>query len=259
MMSRIGPVSRSPISGRLFFLGLCTAVIVAGSAYAEDAIAQKPLRVLLVTGCDYEGHHWKETSPVLRAVLEEDKRLEVRIVDDIEFLACDTVFDYDVLLMHFKNYDVPKRLERIQANLKRFVGEGGGLVYFHFACGAFQEWDGFVEIAGRAWDPQKRAHDPHGPFMVRIVDREHPVTKGLDDFEIRDELYTCLGGDLPIHVLAEATSKVDGKPYPMAFVFDVGKGRVFHTVLGHDVEAVKASGLGQLMRRACLWAGGREL
>jgi len=136
-----------------FLLAMCCMVVVAGRCVAGDTGTPEPVRVLLVTGCDYEGHHWKETSPVLRAVLEQEDRLEVRIVDDIEFLACDTVFDYDVLLMHFKNYDVPKRFEAIQKNLTRFVGEGGGLVYFHFACGAFQEWDGFVEIAGRVWDP----------------------------------------------------------------------------------------------------------
>ena len=245
------------VAKRLCIAVVCLVVILTGRLSPADD-ASKPVRVLLVTGCDYEGHHWKETSPALRAIVDKDPRLEVRIVDDIEFLASDVIFDYDVLLIHFKNYDVPKREEAIHANLKRFVEQGGGLVYFHFACGAFQEWDGFVEIAGRVWDPKKRAHDPHGAFTVRYVDKEHPITKGLKDFEIRDELYTCLGGDVPVHVLAEAVSKVDGKPYPMAFVFDVKKGRVFHTVLGHDVGAVNAPGLDLLMRRACLWVAGRQ-
>ena len=121
----------------------------------------------------------------------------------------------------------PKREAAVHANLRRFVEEGGGLVYFHFACGAFQEWDEFVKIAGRVWDPKKRAHDPHGAFEVRYVDKEHPIAKGLADFKITDELYTCLGGDVPIHVVAEATSAVDGKAYPMAFVFKLEKGECF--------------------------------
>ena len=235
-------------------LTLLAGGLSSGMAAAADA---KPVRVLMLTGADHPAHLWKETSPVLRTVLEKDKRLEVRIVDDVEFLASDVIFDYDVLLLHLKNYDPPKRAAKLQANLTRFVKQGGGLVMFHFACGAFEPWDGFVDLAGRTWDKSKRAHDPHGTFTVQYVDREHPISKGLDDFEITDELYTCLGGDRPIHVLATARSKVDGKEYPMAFVREFGQGRVFHTVLGHDVRAVNAPGLAPMMQRACLWTAGR--
>jgi len=68
-----------------------------------------------------------------------------------------------------------------------------------------------------------------------------------------DELYTCLAGEAPIHILAKATSKVDKKDYPMAFVLNYGKGRVFHTVLGHDGRAYAAPAVGELMRRGCAW------
>jgi hypothetical protein len=131
------------------------------------------------------------------------------------------------------------------------------LVLYHFALGAFEEWDGFVDLAGRIWDKTKRAHDPHGPFTVNIVDPDHPVTRGMDDFETVDELYTCFGGETPIHLLATARSKVDGQDYPMAFVLEVGQGRVFHTPLGHDVRAVTMPGPAELIRRGCLWAAGR--
>lgn len=237
------------------------AVVVAAGMFlfvATCTAEEKPVRVLLVTGVDYPGHRWKETAPVLRTVIEQDKRLEVRIVDDLEFLASDVIFDYDVLLVHFKNYDVPRRAEQVQQNLTQFVRQGGGLVLFHFACGAFEPWPGYLDLAGRVWDKSKRAHDPRGPFAVKIIDREHPVTQGVGDFEITDELYTCLGGDRPIHVVATARSKVDGQDYPMAFVHQFGKGRVFHTVLGHDVQAVQAPGLDKLLQNACLWTAGRK-
>jgi len=243
---------------RLRVILVWSVLLVAVGAVPVFARAaeEPPVRVLLVTGVDYQGHHWKETAPALRKVLEESPRLEVRIADDLEFLATDVIFDYDVIFLHFKNYDEPKRKAEIEKNLVRFVDQGGGLMLLHFACGAFPSWDGFVDLAGRVWDPKKRPHDPRGPFTVRIVDHQHPVTKGLEDFETSDELYTCLGGDTEIHVLATARSKVDGKDYPMAFDLNVGQGRVFQTVLGHDTTAVNAPGLGKLLRRACLWVGG---
>ena len=78
---------------------------------------------------------------------------------------------------------------------------------------------------------------------------------GLSDFDTDDELYTCLTGDVPIQVLATATSKVDKKVYPMAFVLNPGKGRVFHCVLGHDVQALGES-VGTLYRCGTAWAAG---
>ena len=231
---------------------LCMADPAAGTQPAP------PVRVLLVTGVDYAGHRWKETTPALRGVLEKDPRLSVRVVEDHEFLASDAIFDYDVVLLHMKNYDPTTRAEQVRGNLTRFVRQGGGLVLYHFALGAFEDWAEFEQLAGRVWDKTKRAHDPRGPFTVKITDPDHPVTRGISDFETDDELYTCLGGETPIRVLATARSKVDGLDYPMAFVLDFGQGRVFHTPLGHDVKAVTLPGPAELIRRGCLWAAGRE-
>jgi len=220
--------------------------------------APEPVSVLLVTGVDYKGYHWKKTAPALRDVLKQDKRFEVQTVEDHEFLASESIFDYDVILFHFKNYGPTKQAEKVRANLKRFVDQGGGLVLYHFACGAFEDWKEFEQLAGRVWDKKKRGHDPRGPFTVNIVDADHPATQGMSDFETDDELYTCLGGDRPIRVLATARSKVDGLDYPMAFVLEYGKGRIFHTPLGHDVKAVTMPGAAELIRRGCLWAASKE-
>lgn len=239
----------------LILLALLTCPITTVSA--DEAAS--PVRVLIVTGIDYKGHPWRETGPAMRQVLEHKNLMEARIVEDHEFLASDVIFDYDVILMHFKNYDPTKRAEAVQENLKKFVRDGRGLVLYHFALGAFEAWPEFEQLAGRTWDQSKRGHDPRGPFTVNIVDGEHPITRGMEDFETDDELYTCLGGDVSIHVLATATSKVDKKEYPMAFVLDYGKGRVFHTPLGHDVRAVTMPGPAELLRRGCQWAAGREL
>src|SRR5512145_1376327 len=156
------------------------------------------------------------------------------------------------------NWETPDPGPKARANLQRVVRSGKGLVLVHFACGAFQEWPEFVELAGRAWDPKLRGHDPHGKFNVKITDTQHPAMKGMKDFETTDELYTCLAGETPIKVLATARSKVDNKDYPMAFVLNYGKGRVFHSVLGHDVPALANPDVGRLFRNACAWAAGLE-
>ncbi len=215
----------------------------------------KPLQVLLVTGCDYPGHKWRETTPVLAAALREDSRAEVRVVEDAHFLDSAAVTRYDVVVLHYMNWKTPGPGVAAQASLQRFVENGGGLVLVHFAGGAWLEWPQFVALAGRVWNPTLRGHDPRGPFRVEISRPDHPIMKGLSSFDTIDELYTCLEGTVPIEVLATATSRVDGKDYPMAFVFQFGKGRIFHSPLGHDVKAFGPATL-ELFRRGTAWAAG---
>ena len=221
----------------------------------NDAQSKK---VLIVTGIDYPGHKWKLTAPVLAQAIAADNRLKVTVTEDPNDLASDKLGGYDVIVLHFMNWETPDPGPQARANLKAVVRSGKGLVLVHFACGAFQQWPEFVELAGRVWDPKLRGHDPHGKFAVKIVDPEHPAMKGMKDFETTDELYTCLAGKTPIKVLATARSKVDNKDYPMAFVLNYGKGRVFHSVLGHDVQALANPDVGRLFRNACAWSAGLE-
>ena len=211
--------------------------------------------VLIVTGVDYPGHKWKQTAPVIAAFLAKDKRLEIRTVADPHQLSSPTLHKYDVIVVHFMNWKVPAPNKTARENFSKFIENGGGMVMVHFACGAWQDWPGFVKIAGRVYNPKFRGHDRRGLFTVQIVDKNHEITKGMKDFETFDELYTCLDGTTPIDILAHAKSKVDKKNHPMGFVLQFGKGRVFHSPLGHDVRAFEAPGVQELFRRGTAWAG----
>jgi uncharacterized protein len=246
-------MSKMLIRGCVVALAAAAAVVGQHSRAADSAsTAANAKRVLIVTGEDYPGHLWRETTPVLKGELAKDPRLEVSVVEDLKLLRSLNLSKFDALVMHFKNYDPKVPGEEGQKNLERFVHDGGGLVLVHFACGAFQEWPDFVKIAGRVWNPKFRAHDPFGKFRVTL-ERQHPVTKGMADFDVADELYTCLDGKTPIEVVATAVSKVDKQVYPMAFVLEYGKGRVFHSPLGHDASVMANPGVGELFRRGTAW------
>lgn len=230
----------------------------AQAAATGNGAATRSVRVLLVTGIDYPGHPWQETAPVLKAILEQDRRLSVRVVEDPGFLDSAALTNYAAIILHFMDWEVAGPGDAARENLRRFVAGGKGLMLTHFACGAWDngEWPEFVRLAGRVWDPKLRGHDPHGTFAVTIADSAHPITKGMAAFETLDELYTCLAGDIPVHVVAKAVSKVDGRDYPMGFVLEYGKGRVFHTPLGHDARAYSSPGVQEFMRRGCAWVAG---
>jgi len=216
------------------------------------------VRVLLITGIDHPAHNWRETAPVLREDIEKDPRLAVDVVEDPAWLETGDLKPYKAIVHHWMDWKTAAPGQEARENFARFVREGGGLVLVHFGCGAWQDWPEFVKIAGRVWNPKRRGHDRRGPFTVDIVDPEHPITRGMKAFETTDELYTCLDGDTPIHVLAKATSKVDKKDYPMAFVLTYGRGCVFHCVLGHDVQALAPAGVQELYRRGTAWAAGLD-
>ena len=171
---------------------------------------------------------------------------------------------YAALILHFKNYDPQIPGRKGFDNLARFAEGGGALVLVHFACGAFEEFrDDYQRLVGRVWfgptpPPGEHQHDPHGRFTVTITDADHPVTRGLKPFETVDELYTCLTGDTPIVVLAEAVSKRNDGTYPMAFVLTDDQRKVFHCVLGHDPDALSIEPVAELYRRAAAWAAGRS-
>ena len=217
-------------------------------------------RVLLVTGIDYPGHLWRQTAPVLADALRKDQRLDVFTAEDPQFLDSGALAKYDVVLLHWQNWQQPGPDARARENLRKFVEEGKGLVLVHFACGAWHdEWPQFGNLAGRIWagpGPSVRQHDPYGPFRVESALPDHPIMRGLADFDTQDELYTCLTGEHPIEILARAKSKVDAKYYPMAFISVEGKGRTFHCTLGHDVRALSVPAVQELYRRGCAWAAG---
>jgi type 1 glutamine amidotransferase len=226
--------------------------------WAAPAPPPGPARLLIVTGMDHPAHHWWETAPALEALLEKDPRLSVRIVEDPGMLDSAALDSYQAVILYFQNWQAAGPGPAARENLRRFVASGGGLVSVHFGCGAWHgEWSEYPKMLGRVWHgldgPQ---HDPRGRFIVNIADQTHPVTAGLSDFETDDELYTCLTGDEPVRVIAQATSSVDARAHPMALVRDYGKGRVFLTTLGHDVKALTAEGAARLIRQGCAWAAG---
>lgn len=241
---------------RIMFVGGLLAVMASAVA-TVNADEPQPIRALIVTGNDYPGHVWKETTPAVRKLLEQDPRFVVRVIEDPEFLASPALEHYDVVLLHYMNWESPDPSAAAAESLKRFVENGKGLVLLHFACGAWSEWPEFRNLAGRVWD-KVNTHDPRGPFRVDVITQDHPITHDLDSFEADDELYTGLTGERPITVLATARAKTTGKDHPMAFVFDYGKGRVFHTPLGHDVKAFLMPGTSELIRRGTAWAAGRS-
>jgi type 1 glutamine amidotransferase len=183
------------------------------------------------------------------------------------------------------NYNGDAWSAETNAAFEKYVREGGGVVAYHAADNAFPEWKAFNQmIAVGGWGGRKpdfgkaarfrdgkvvldtpdRNCGNHGqrlPFLVTVRDAKNPITKGLPAtwMHAGDELYNTLCGPAEnLDVLATAHSdpanKGSGQDEPMLMVIKYGKGRVFHTTLGHDVPAMQCVGFITTFDRGTEWA-----
>ncbi len=239
-------------------LSITTCLLaLALPALAQTAPAQPAkIQTLLITGQNTVGHDWRVVSPILKKALEDTGRFEVRVNEDFRGAGPETLAPYDlVVINYYENKD--KKWwwgDRAQQALIDFSKSGKGVVIFHFAVAAFEGWTEYEQMCGANWRPNNGHHSASHDFKVTIRDSNHPITQGLRA-KLRqpyDELYANLKWQPQgaYHVLATAYDDHklyggkarqpipgDGLDQPMFWTTQMGQGKVFVTVLGHDLGA----------------------
>jgi type 1 glutamine amidotransferase len=238
---------------QLFFLtcllGLCSAIL----ATAEES---EKIQALLITGDDVAPYHaWRENSEATREVLVNSGKFDVRICEEAGILDSASALEaYDVIVFLLFNKSLPMISDAGKKNLLAFVEGGRGFYVQHLASASYKEWEEFGELCGRHWVMGTSGHGPRSVFTCNITKTEHPITKGMKDFKIFDELYSKLQGDAPIEVLVSADSDWSNQTEPMVFTRAYGKGRSVHNALGHDRKAIMDSDCQTLIVRGVEWA-----
>jgi hypothetical protein len=240
-------------------------------AFSQPKVTQAPkIQTLIITG--QNGHDWRGVTPYLRKSLEDTGRFEVRIIEEFRGGGPETLAPYDLVVV---NYFDKRQLalrwgERADNALLDFVRGGKGLVMYHFSTAAFDGWTEYERLSGANWRPGQGHHSPAHDFTVKIADPSHPITQGLKmSFpQPNDELYANLRWqpEGTYHVLATAWDDHSryknpkqpiagpGKDEPMLWTLEYGKGRVFATVLGHDIPAVQTPAFVVTYTRGAEWA-----
>jgi uncharacterized protein len=132
--------------------------------------------------------------------------------------------------------------------IREFLNKGGRWLALHGTNSILRFTDGGVDCPEERPDvmeilgTQFKAHPPIGPFRVEITERDHPLTRGLDDFEVIDELYITKT-TASIQVLmqtrfdGEATGFVekdyDNAVVPILYLRELGQGGILYNTLGH--------------------------
>ncbi len=248
------------------------ALLVLFSLFFQFSCSQKDndmIQVLIITGNDHPAHKWKETTPVIRAVLEKDSLCKVRVSENTKVLSAVSSKDYDFILLNYCNWEDPAGLpEAGKKGLLTYLEDGGGLMVLHFSNGAFHyslpgagesDWEEFRDIVHQVWDHDgKSTHDPYGEFRVEISSEKHFITEGISGFTTRDELYYNQVGEEEIPPLFTAVSAQSGVAEPLGWAYTFKNARVFQSLLGHGTESYEPEEYRKVLRRAALWLSKKE-
>ena len=234
---------------------ILVALVPTLAAFAHEAV----IKVLVVTG----GHGF-ETEPFFKIFRDNPAITSAAAEHDGASATAwerDDLATFDVVVL----YDMPRNITSAQqAKVRSLFERGTGLVVLHHALVSFQDWPDYERIIGGrypqppAGQPQISAavgyqHDVDVP--VTILDTRHPITAGMKDFTIRDEIYWGFRVGRDVHPLLGTTHPKAGKP--LMWTRTEGKSRVVFLQLGHDRQAFDNPNFRDLVARSLHWAARR--
>ncbi|MCS7310842.1 MAG: ThuA domain-containing protein [Armatimonadetes bacterium] len=215
----------------------------------------RPVRTLVVTG----GHDFeREPFFAMLGSFEGISYEEVQHPHAHARLTPAAAREYDVILLYDMWQPISEDSQRAFVQLLR---AGKGLVALHHSLASYQQWEEYRQIIGGRWyadrwkqngverPPSTYKHDV--VFRVRIVDRRHPVTRDIQDFDIRDETYgnfEVLPTVQPLLMTDEPSS------HPViGWAHTYGRSRVVYIQLGHDHHAYENPSYRRLVQQAIRW------
>ena len=221
---------------------------------------QGKIKVVVVTA----GHGFKK-EPFF-AMFDSFSDIEytsVHLQDDSEIFEDISNWDYDVMVLFNMTQEIsPKRRQ----NFVKLLERGVGVVALHHSIGAFQQWPEYRKIIGGKYylndlvedgierKASKYKHDLN--FTIQVKDREHPITRGMNDFTIFDETYKNQVFEQDNHVLLTTDHPTSDES--LCWVRRYGRAKICYIQMGHGPDAYANDSYRRLVARAIRWCAGRR-
>jgi type 1 glutamine amidotransferase len=241
-MAMVSRIDRMVALGVVAAWLLGTGMLVRASERAPGTDRpSSPLRALILAGGEPEGP--SATSPLLRRILADSGRFDVRVCESPDGLTASTFADFDLIIIHgglAAGSDTEKAVSA-------FVAAGKGLVVTR---GAFET----SYLPGLC--PLSAGSGPRQPVRfldVKVARPDHPIVQGMKDaFRTADSLPGGLAARPGAEVIV--TTDQGGRSVPALATSSHGKGRVVALALGNDASAMHEPAFRAALARASEWA-----
>ncbi len=279
--------------GRNGFLIIAIAAIALLSGCATTGASSKNpggIEVLVVDG--FSNHDWKRTTEIVRGILENTERFEVTVSTSPPTRESE---GWDAWRPRFSDYDVviqnsnslgkrPTWPREVEKDLERYVSGGGGLYILHSANNAFGHWKEYDLMIGLGWrkadegwaltvdekggvsriPPGEGRGTYHGPRVDTVVQvlGDHPIHRGYPHRWKTPtlEVYKYARGPAEnLTVLSHTHDPETGKNWPLEWVVEYGKGKVYNSTFGHvwkneeNPIGMRCAGIQTTLIRAVEW------
>lgn len=238
------------------------------SLAATFAAAEEPLRIFIRSGPKTHEAGAHDYPVFLRdwTRLLNDRGARANGAD--RFPSQEELAQTDVLVLHAEeagNIDGDDR-----KNFEDFLKRGGGVVAVHGGA-VSRDPDWFKTVTGGSWRFGKTKW-LEGHLSLYFTDRENPVTHGVSNFDLDDEIYYDMDLLPEVNVLAAAyTPKPKNQDHaggekrvniydiqPQAWTYEKDGRRAFTMIPGHRYENFSHNSIRVLLLRGIAWAGKRE-
>jgi type 1 glutamine amidotransferase len=226
--------------------------------YPKEVAAslQGPVHVLLLTG----GHGFEEAE--FFALFDTMKSIHythIRISEDSSIFESIENWPYDAIVM----YNMTQNISPLQReNFMRLLDRGVGLVALHHSLCNFQAWPEYRRIIGAHYYEKPMEIDgvvyPAGQYkhdvrmQIRAADITHPITAGIETFEIFDETYNHYAIEPDNHLLLVTDEPTSRKE--IGWVRRYKNANVCYIQLGHGPEAYANPTVRTILERAIAWS-----
>lgn len=219
----------------------------------------KTIRNLILTGG--VAHDYEVTSKMLSDILKKGN-VQSKITDDFNILKSPKLQRFDVLTLNCVRWSCKQTPQwkdwafvvssDQKEGIMRFLKARKGIMALHAAIINFDTWSEFRKVLGGYWKWSESSHGPYQRgYKMYIMDHDHPITHGIQDFEIHDELYHTLHITKPIHLLV--ATLWEEKLQPIAWITQYNSARIYYNALGDGVESFQCKEFQQLLIQGALW------
>ena len=189
------------------------------------------LKLLVFVGTEGIYHDHAGQGGFIADMLSEFDGISADFERNCQILAA-SLDSYDALLFYT---DIGELTLAQKDSLLNFLKRGGGFFGLHTAAASFRECEGYHGMLNAFFD----GHSKYMDFTVNIIDNEDPITQGLEDFVVTDELYYLKRDPTISHHLMEAYDPTKDEAHVIAFTHAYGDGCVLYFALGHDMAVIR--------------------